>query len=108
MKKIIFTITKIIGITIIIIWFFYFVIYGEIKSRKETVRFCKEQCNYDAKNKNWLIDVGWIFNEEGLEPKMETKKTFGEKDLDKCVTYCKQLGDHLKYLRDPGSYQRER
>lgn len=108
MKEVIFKIFKILGIILLIIWIGYNIIYIEIKTRKNEIIFCKEQCNYDIENKKWFINLDWIFEEEGLESELETRREFSEKNLDECVEYCKTLGNHLKYLSDPGSYQRER
>jgi hypothetical protein len=96
------------ALAIIVLWFVWVLSCETSESEKATKKFCKEQCNYDVGSETWFIDVGWIFEEEGLESNMETKKSFGAKNLDECIKYCDELGDHLKYLRDPGAYQIER
>lgn len=86
---------------LLIIYIAYIVsmlVWSEIKSRKETQRFCKEQCNYYPDKKEWGLNLKWVFDENGVESNMDTEKYFSEKNLDECINYCKDLGEHLKYL----------
>ena len=101
MKEKTIKVVKIIGIVIIIVYFGYIIIWGEIKSHKETTRFCKEQCNYFPDKREWKLNLEWVFDKEGVVSNMDTQKSFSEKNLDECINYCRDLGEHLKYLLYP-------
>ena len=97
-KEEIYKIIRNILLILIVVYFGYIIISGEIGHNKAVKEFCKQQCDYNPDTKNWSIDLQWFFDKEGLQSRMETKKSFPEKDLDECVKYCKDLEKEFKYL----------
>jgi len=89
---------KIILIAAAIICFGYILISGEIKHAQGVSNFCKEQCNYDSTTQKWGLDLKWVFDEEDVESRIETKKSFLDKEFNQCISYCKDLEKELKYL----------
>ncbi len=99
MKKENIKIIRNVLIAIAIIYFGYVLIIGEVRQKKETTRFCKEQCNYNSDTKNWELNLKWIFDENQVESRIDTKKSFPEKEFNECINYCgKDLQNELKYL----------
>lgn len=87
---------------IIIVLIFGEIVFEEIKSSKETTRFCKEQCKYSPYEKGWRLDLRSVFQENGIneqESSMKLEKIFSEKDLDVCIKYCKRAGEYLRDLQ---------
>ena len=96
-------IIKVIAV-IAIIFFIGYIIFEELEARKATKIFCKEQCNYNSEDKKWELDLRSAFEDQGIlewESRMELVKSFPEKDLDECVEYCIDAGEHLKDLLYP-------
>jgi hypothetical protein len=95
-------IIKIVLIIVVVIYFGYILIMGEIKHHKAVMEFCKQRCNYYPNEKMWGIDLTQFFKDGGILPsvesRMDTEKYFQEKDLDKCIDYCKELEIEYKRL----------
>jgi hypothetical protein len=86
--------TALLGIALL--GFVYWLVDGEIKSYNGTTQFCKEQCTYTPDTKTWNLNVQSAFDEAGVSATMPTSKSFGEKDLDECIKYCRDLGNDLR------------
>ena len=85
-------------IVIVVFYFIYILVSGEIEHYKNVQTFCKQECNYNSNIKKWKIDLKWFFDEEGVESRMDTEKYFSEKDFDQCINYCRDLEEEFKYL----------
>lgn len=85
-------------IALLILYVGYIIVVGEVRQRGATMDFCKEQCNYNPDKKTWDINLKWFFDENKVESRMDTEKSFSEKDFDGCINYCKDLESEYKYL----------
>lgn len=90
-------------IALVIAYFIYTLINDEFKQNKASNDFCKQQCNYNPNTKTWDISMKWFFDENEVISRIETEKSFPEKEQIQCINYCKNdLQDEVKYLtQDP-------
>lgn len=89
---------KNILIFLAVAYFLYALINGEVKQKNSSAQFCKEQCNYNVENKTWDLDLQSVFDEAGVTSRIDTKKSFPEKELNQCIDYCaKDLQRELKF-----------